>query len=68
MRRLIFATANKGKLREAGEILGDRFEVVSPSSLGLDAEVEENGDTLEANSRIKAAHLYALSGRSEERR
>ena len=62
MKKLIFATANKGKLREAGEILGDRFEVVSPSSLGLDAEVEENGDTLEANSRIKAAHLYALSG------
>lgn len=62
MKRLIFATANKGKLREAGEILGDRFEVVSPASLGLDAEVEENGATLEANSRIKAAHLYALSG------
>ena len=62
MRRLIFATANKGKLREAGEILGDSFEVVSPSSLGLDAEVEENGDTLEANSHIKATHLYALSG------
>lgn len=62
MKKLIFATANKGKLREAGEILGDRFEVVSPSSLGLDAEVEENGDTLAENSRIKAAHLYALSG------
>mgnify|MGYP004521285919 CR=1 FL=1 len=62
MRRLIFATANKGKLREAGEILGEHFEVVSPASLGLDAEVEENGDTLAANSLIKARHLYRLSG------
>lgn len=60
MKKLIFATTNKGKLREASEILGGRFEVVSPSSLGLDAEVEENGDTLEANSRIKARHLYSL--------
>ncbi len=64
MKRLIFATANKGKLREAGEILGGEFEVVSPSSLGLDAEVEENGETLEANSLIKARHLYLLSGQN----
>ncbi len=62
MKKLIFATTNKGKLREAGEILGERFEVVSPSSLGLDAEVEETGETIEENSRIKARHLYSLCG------
>ena len=60
--KLLFATANKGKLREAGEILGPECTVISPASLGIDADVEENGDTLEENSRIKAEAVYAASG------
>lgn len=55
--KLVFATANKGKLREAGEILGPGFEVISPAEAGLDAKVEETGETLEENSLIKARHL-----------
>ena len=60
--KLLFATANKGKLREAGEILGPECTVISPASIGIDADVEENGDTLEENSRIKAEAVYAASG------
>ncbi len=61
---LIFATANKGKLREAGEILNGICRVLSPADEGLDAEVEETGGTLEENSRIKARHIYLQCGRS----
>ncbi len=61
--RLLFATANKGKLREAGEILQGICEVLSPAEEGLDADVEETGETLEENSRIKAEHLHSLCGR-----
>ena len=61
---LIFATANKGKLREAGEILDGICRVLSPADEGLDAEVEETGGTLEENSRIKARHIYLQCGRS----
>lgn len=60
--KLLFATANKGKLREAREILGPECTVVSPASLGMDADVEENGSTLEENSRIKAEAINAASG------
>lgn len=60
---LIFATANKGKLREAGEILDGICRVLSPADEGLDAEVEETGGTLEENSRIKARHIYLQCGR-----
>ena len=61
---LIFATANKGKLREAGEILDGICRVLFPADEGLDAEVEETGETLEENSRIKARHIYLQCGRS----
>lgn len=60
--KLVFATANKGKLREAVEILGTGVEVLSPADLGVDAEVEETGSTLEENSRLKAETLYARAG------
>ena len=61
--KILFATANKGKLREAGEILEGICEVLSPYDEGLSAEVEETGETLEENSRIKAEHLHRLCGR-----
>lgn len=60
--KLIFATGNKGKLREAREIL-EGFEVLSPAEAGLGPEaldVEENGSSFAENSRIKAEHLAAL--------
>ena len=59
--KIVFATANRGKLREASEILGKGFEVLSPADLGIDGDVEENGSTLKENSRIKARHIHALT-------
>ena len=59
--KLIFATANKGKIREAGEILGQDYEIVTPADMGIFEDVEENGDTLRDNSLLKAEHLFKLS-------
>ena len=59
---LLFATANKHKLREAAEILGDMVQVISPSELNINADVEETGETLQDNSILKARTLYDLSG------
>lgn len=56
--KLIFATANKNKLREASEILTD-YEIISPASLGINEDIEETGATLEENSQIKARYIYA---------
>ena len=60
--KLLFATGNKGKLREAGGILGENIEIVSPAELGISGDVEETGTTLLENSRLKAQTLYAASG------
>ena len=60
--KLLFATANKNKLREAAEILGDIVQVISPSELNINADVEETGETLQDNSILKARTLYDLSG------
>lgn len=59
--KIVFATANRGKLREAAEILGSGFELLSPAELGIDGEVEETGATLKENSLIKARHIHALT-------
>lgn len=56
--KLAFATGNIHKLREASEILGKGFELVTPSSLGLDADIPETGKSLRANSLIKAKYLF----------
>ena len=60
--KIIFATGNIHKLREAQEILGDAFELVSPASLGITDDVEETGLTLMENSIIKAEYLYNRTG------
>ena len=60
--RFIFATGNKGKLREAAEILGKGFALLSPANLGITEDVEETGDTLLENSVIKANYIYARTG------
>lgn len=60
--RLFFATGNKGKLREASEILGDEFELLSSAQAGITEDVEETGLTLKDNSIIKAEYIYGKTG------
>jgi len=55
---LVFATGNRGKLREASEILGKGFELVTPADRGLREEIPETGSTLRANSYMKARYIY----------
>ena len=62
MMKLIFATANPGKVREAQEILGPAFELVLPASLGITDDIPETGSTLRENSLQKAAYLYERTG------
>ncbi len=59
--KIIFATGNKGKLREASEILGERFELLTPLDFGITEDIPETGETLEENSRQKAEYLYQRS-------
>lgn len=60
--KIVFATGNKGKLREASEILGEGFELITPDDLGLNEDIPETGNTLLANSLQKAQYLYDRFG------
>ena len=60
--KIIFATANAGKLREAAEVLGPGFEIVSPASLGITEDIPETGSTLQENSLQKAQYLFDRTG------
>ena len=60
--KLTFATGNSGKLREASEILGEGFELVSLAQVGITEDIPETGKTLRANSIQKAQYLYDRIG------
>lgn len=60
--KIIFATGNRGKLREASEILGEGFELVTPADMGITEEIPETGDTLKDNSIQKARYIYDRKG------
>lgn len=56
--RLVFASNNKHKLDEVRAIMPAGIDVLSLREIGFEQEIEENGTTLEANSRIKAETVW----------
>ena len=55
MKKIIFATGNKDKMREIREIMADvDVEVVSMKEAGIVVDVVEDGTTFEENALIKA--------------
>ena len=63
MPKLLLATSNRGKVREYRELLrGVPFELVTPDELGISLDVEEAGDTFEANAALKAMAAARLTG------
>ena len=61
-RKIVFATGNRGKLREASEILGEGFELYTPTDFGLTDDIPETGTTLEENSLQKAEFIFERRG------
>lgn len=59
---IIFATGNSCKLREASEILGEGFELVTPAMKGIVGDIPETGTTLRANSLQKAQYIFDHAG------
>ena len=60
MKKLIFATGNKDKMREIREILADcDVEIYSMKEAGIQVDIVEDGDTFEENSLIKARAVAA---------
>lgn len=63
MKKIIFATGNKDKMREIREILGDvDAEILSLKEAGIDVDIVEDGSTFEENAMIKAAAIAKIAG------
>lgn len=60
---LIFASGNKGKIREAAEILEGRYKVISAAEAGFTEEVEETGTSFQENSLLKSQAIWKALGR-----
>lgn len=56
-KKIIIASGNKGKIREAHEILNE-YNIIPISELGFDIDIEEDQDSFEGNA-IKKAETIA---------
>ena len=63
MRKIIFATTNKNKVREVNMMMeGFDVKLVPMSEMGIDVDIEETGTTFEENAIIKAKAICDLTG------
>ena len=61
MKRLVFATGNKGKMREIRAIMSDTdAEVLSMKEADVYTDVVEDGSTFMENAFIKARAVHEL--------
>lgn len=61
MDTIIFATNNQNKVNEVRAVLGDRFNIISLKEAGIDIDIPEPHDTLEANASEKSKTIFKLT-------
>lgn len=62
--KLIFATNNQHKAEEIRHVTGDKFELMTLKEAGIDIDIPEPHDTLEANATEKSQTIYRRTGTS----
>ena len=61
MKKIIFATGNKNKLKEIKEILPG-FDIISAKDAGISLDIEETGTSFRDNAYIKAKAIWDITG------
>jgi XTP/dITP diphosphohydrolase len=61
---LIFATNNQNKVDEIRLVLGENFSIITLKEAGIDIDIPEPHDTLEANASEKSTTIYNLTGKN----
>ncbi len=64
MNSIIFATNNQHKADEIRAVLGNAFEIVTLKEAGIEIDIPEPHDTLQANASEKSATIYRLTGKN----
>lgn len=62
MKEIVIASGNKGKIKEAQEIFGSEYKIVSLKEAGIDIDVEEDRDTFKGNAIKKAETIAKALG------
>jgi len=57
---LVFATNNQNKVKEIRSILSDPFEIITLTEAGIDIDIPEPYDSLEANASQKSKTIHGL--------
>ena len=60
LKEIIIASGNKGKIREAQEILKE-YKIIPMNEIGIEIDVEENQDTFEKNAIEKAEKIAKMT-------
>jgi XTP/dITP diphosphohydrolase len=60
--RLIFATNNAHKITEIQSVIGNKLHIVTLRDAGIDIDIPEPHDSLEANASEKSATIHRLTG------
>ena len=58
---LIFATNNLHKIQEIQSVIGDSFHIITLQQAGIDIDIPEPHDTIEANASEKSKTIYAIT-------
>ena len=58
---LIFATNNQHKVKEIRAVLNDKFDIITLKEAGIDIDIPEPHDTLEANATEKSSVINKLT-------
>jgi XTP/dITP diphosphohydrolase len=64
MDKLIFATNNQHKVNEIRAVLGGIFNIITLKEAGIDIDIPEPHDTLEANATAKSMTIFQLTGKN----
>lgn len=59
--KLIFATNNQHKTDEIRSVIGDQFEIITLKEAGIEIDIPEPHDTLEANATEKSRTIHRLT-------
>jgi XTP/dITP diphosphohydrolase len=62
--KLIFATNNQHKVKEIRHAIGQKFELLTLKEAGIDIDIPEPHDTIEANASEKSRTIYRLTNTS----
>ena len=59
---LIFATNNRHKADEIRSVLSDKYRIITLLEAGIDKDIPEPFDTLEANASAKSHAIFEMTG------